>query len=66
MQGKESKGIPNEKLFESCNAMKILNFVMKVQVINDVQIEHKFKKWACNFNEIGIMAKRNVGNQKSK
>jgi hypothetical protein len=46
--------------------MKILNFVMKVQVINDVQIEHKFKKWACNFHEIGIMAKRNVGNQKSK
>jgi hypothetical protein len=39
MQGKESKGIPNEKLVEICNAMKILNFGMKVHIINYVQIE---------------------------
>ncbi len=44
----------------------VLNFGMKAQVINDVQIEHKYQKWACNFHEIGIMAKRKVGNQKNK
>jgi hypothetical protein len=45
MQGKESKGIPNEKIFESYSGMKILNFGMKVQVINDVQNEPPIYHW---------------------
>jgi hypothetical protein len=29
-------------------------------------LKHKYQKWACNFHEIRVMAKRKVGNQKKK